>query len=204
MRSWPVPVRLAAVAAALALLPGCVSVGDDTGGEAATPSRPPERAGEEVVGGGGPGSPAGGSGHGAAAEARARKDAKADGAPARERGVRADEDAGVAAEREPEDAPGEAVEDGEVDEGGSSQEPPPPSAPAAPAPSEDDGPDPVPTRPPPPAPTATEPPEPTPPREPSSPALPEPTDVVPSSAAHEPPDSPLAYREPAPRAGIPV
>ncbi|MCT7353578.1 hypothetical protein N4P33_15555, partial [Streptomyces sp. 15-116A] len=58
-------------------------------------------------------------------------------------------------------------------------------------------------RPVPPEPTRTPDPQPTPtPPEPS--ATPEPTVAEPSSSAHEPPQTQLAQREPAPEAGAPA
>ncbi|MFF2021681.1 hypothetical protein ACFVW2_07700 [Streptomyces sp. NPDC058171] len=190
MRSLPVPVRLATLAAALAATAGCVSVGDE-----AAPR-------------GGPSQPSGSRSGGSAVETDGVPEAVSDADGHRTGGSRnaktqhsgkpADPDAKTPSAS----APGTAAP-------GAPKATTPAGTTRAPRPVEPGAPTP---KPPEPAPTPTrttpepEPPKPT----PEPPAPPEPTVAEPSSSAHEepPPQGQAAARtfrvEPSPEAGQPV
>ncbi|MEU2783395.1 MULTISPECIES: hypothetical protein [unclassified Streptomyces] len=178
MRPLYVPVRLAATVVAVAAVAGCMSVGDDGGGEKAKPSHSAGQRGGEAPDGG-PAARGGGSGFGPHADV--------DGKRGKKKGKGKGKKAGGSAE--PSDSPSAGASASRPAGGGPEQ------------PGRTDGPGP--TRPADPEPTRPAEPEPTPTQEPSTPT-PTPPTAEPSSSAHEETAPQLGRREPAPAAQAPV
>ncbi|GAA2605487.1 hypothetical protein [Streptomyces lienomycini] len=181
MRPLYVPVRLAATAVAVVAAAGCMSVGDESGGDVRPSHSAGERGGEAPEGG--PAVSGGTAGYREAAADEGHGEGKKAGGGGRGDGREKGEDG----------------TDGDASASASSA-----GHPSRGAPPKGGDPEPEPTRMPPEEPTRTAEPEPTPTQEPPAPPTPEPTVAEPSSSAHEPPGTQLEQREPAPAAGAPV
>ncbi|MGW1211913.1 hypothetical protein ACWD5F_20080 [Streptomyces sp. NPDC002499] len=174
MRALYVPVRLAVTVVAVAAVAGCMSVGDDGEGGGAKPSHSAGRHGNEAPDGG-TGLAGGGSGIGAAGDAK-HGGRKGHGKPGESASPSASPSADASASAPVKGKPGRTEKPGD---------PAPTKAPPTPTQSEQ----PPPASPEPPPPASPEPPPPS---------------AEPSSSAHPEAGPQLVDREPAPTAGTPA